>query len=145
MSNPSSAASSSESALPDVAREEFLLQKAAQHSRQRRFDLALQDCEELLHLDSSHPQALRIKACVSEACISSRIRAAEKKCNTLIQAHQEWGKAAYCSPPPAVCFCNTLNRYSYLEGLAGSPDDPVLRQVTRNLDVTSFGLTTVNP
>ena len=70
-----------------------LLQKAGQHSRQRRFDLALQDCEELLHLDSTHPQALRIKACVSEA-------------------HQEWGKAAY----------------SYLEGLAGSPDDPVLRQ-----------------
>jgi hypothetical protein len=76
MSQPSSASSSSESALPDVVREEFLLQKAAQHSRQRRFDLALQDCEELLHLDSSHPQALRIKACVSEA-------------------HQEWGKAAY--------------------------------------------------
>jgi hypothetical protein len=110
MSQPSSASSSSDSALPDVVREEFLLQKAAQHSRQRRFDLALQDCEELLHLDSSHPQALRIKACVSEA-------------------HQEWGKAAY----------------SYLEGLAGSPDDPVLRQVTLNVVVTSFGITTVNP
>jgi hypothetical protein len=93
MLNSSSNASATESALPDAAREEFLLQKAGQHSRQRRFDLALQDCEELLHLDSTHPQALRIKACVSEA-------------------HQEWGKAAY----------------SYLEGLAGSPDDPVLRQ-----------------
>lgn len=72
----SSGASATESALPDSTREEFLLHKAGQHSRQRRFDLALQDCEELLHLDSSHPQALRIKACVSEA-------------------HQEWGKAAY--------------------------------------------------
>jgi hypothetical protein len=76
MSKSSTAASATESALPDSTREEFLLQKAGQHSRQRRFDLALQDCEELLHLDSSHPQALRIKACVSEA-------------------HQEWGKAAY--------------------------------------------------
>jgi hypothetical protein len=93
MSKPSSAPPASESSLPDATREEFLLHKAGQHSRQRRFDLALQDCEELLHLDGSHPQALRIKACVSEA-------------------HQEWGKAAY----------------SYLEGLAGSPEDPVLRQ-----------------
>jgi hypothetical protein len=93
MSKPSSAPPASESSLPDATREEFLLHKAGQHSRQRRFDLALQDCEELLHLDGSHPQALRIKACVNEA-------------------HQEWGKAAY----------------SYLEGLAGSPEDPVLRQ-----------------
>jgi hypothetical protein len=93
MSKPSSAPPASESSLPDATREEFLLHKAGQHSRQRRFDLALQDCEELLHLDGTHPQALRIKACVNEA-------------------HQEWGKAAY----------------SYLEGLAGSPEDPVLRQ-----------------
>jgi hypothetical protein len=69
----SSWASSSESALPDATREEFLLQKAAMHSRQRRFDLALQDCEELLHLDGGHPQALRIKACVSEAQQASAV------------------------------------------------------------------------
>jgi hypothetical protein len=93
MSKSPSVVSTSESSLPDATREEFLLHKAGQHSRQRRFDLALQDCEELLHLDVGHPQALRLKACVSEA-------------------HQEWGKAAY----------------SYLEGLAASPEDPVLRQ-----------------
>lgn len=29
---------------------------------------------------------------------------------------------------PTQANCNSLNRYSYLEGLAGSPDDPVLRQ-----------------